>query len=286
VLIETLRHIMAQEPAASEILVLDQTIQHGESIAETLSIWDREGKIRWLRLPFVSVTKAMNRALLEAHYDKILFLDDDVLPAPGLIAGHLSALGRRWAGLVAGRVIQPWEECKAASQDGNFYFAQTSSAWVGEFIGCNFSVWRDLARELGGFDENFVRVGYRFEKEFAYRLERAHHRIYFEPTACVHHLKAASGGTRTFGDHLQSVRPNHSVGAYYCQLRTWSGWPSLVAFLSRLPRSVANRHHLRQPWWIPATVIAELSGIIWALFLAIRGPRYLSKRQTLERKCQ
>ena len=40
-------------------------------------------------------------------------------------------------------------------------------------MGGNFSVRRDIALRLGGFDEQFVRVAYNFEAEFAHRLRRA-----------------------------------------------------------------------------------------------------------------
>ena len=100
-------------------------------------------------------------------------------------------------------------------------------------MGGNFTVRREIALKLGGFDEQFVSVAYNFESEFAYRLCKAGHRIFYEPAASVHHLRSSEGGTRTFGDHLRSFRPNHAVGAYYFILRTWSGWQSLVRFLSR-----------------------------------------------------
>lgn len=280
VLIETLRHLLAQQPPAAEILVLDQSIRHEHATDEALATWQRTGCIRWLRLSEPSVTKAMNQGLLAANCAVVLFVDDDVMPGPDLVAAHFAAHERGGAGLVAGRIIQPWEEGQDLSQTGSFRFAQDRPAWIGEFMGGNFSIERDLALALGGFDENFVRVAYRFEGEFAHRLRLAGHRIYFEPTACIHHLKAGSGGTRTFGDHLRSYRPSHSVGAYYYHLRTWSGWRSLAAILSRPLRAIANRHHLRFPWWIPATVTAELLGLIWAIALALRGARYVGQRTT------
>jgi GT2 family glycosyltransferase len=283
VLVDTIRHLMALGPPADEILVLDQTRQHEEDIEEVLYAWERQGKIRWVRLSAPSITIAMNHGLIAASGEHILFLDDDIVPEPRLVAAHLEALSRSGVGLVAGRVVQPWEEGKLPSQT-RFHFAQNRPAWIGEFMGGNFSIRRELALAIGGFDENFVHVGYRFEAEFAHRLRKEHYRIYFEPAACIHHLKATSGGTRTFGDHLRSYWPSHSVGAYYYHLRTWSGWPSLVALLSRFPRAIANRHHLQRPWWIPATAVAEFSGMIWALWLAVRGPRYISTRQKVEPK--
>ena len=70
------------------------------------------------------------------------------------------------------------------------------------------SVRRDEALRIGGFDKRFVRVAYNFEAEFAYRWRKAGHRIYFQPTAIIHHLRVARGDTRTFGEHLRSARPD------------------------------------------------------------------------------
>ena len=40
----------------------------------------------------------------------------------------------------------------------------------------------------------------------------------------------------------------------------------------RLLRSVATRHHLRKPWYIPVTLVSELLGLFWALGLRLKGP--------------
>ena len=144
-------------------------------------------------------------------------------------------------------------------------------------MGGNFSIRCDTALALGGFDENFVRVAYRFEAEFAYRFRASGRRIYYEPRACLHHLKSVMGGTRTFGEHLTTFKPDHAVGAYYYFLRTWTGWRSLKSFFSRPLRAVATRHHLRHPWWILGTGLAELRGMCWAVALFLRGPRYVTR---------
>jgi GT2 family glycosyltransferase len=281
ILIATIRHLLEFDPRPAEILVLDQTKKHQEIVESTLRDWEVAGAIRFIRLAEPSIPRAMNRGLYEARQDFVLFVDDDIIPAPGLLQKHLFALEKTGAALVAGRVLQPWHEGKDFLEDDVFHFASMRAEWINDFMGGNFSVRRDIALKLGGFDEQFLKVAYNFEVEFAYRLKRAGHRIFYEPAACIRHLRA-SGGTRTFGEHLRTFRPNHAVGAYYCILRTWSGWQSLVRFLGRPPRAVATRHHLRRPWWIPATLIAEFSGMIWALVLAAQGPRYLSPEKSLK----
>ncbi len=288
VLLQTLAHVMAQVPPPGEILVVDQTARHEAETERRLAEWQAAGAIVWLRQAEPSVTQAMNSALASASNDIVLFVDDDVLPEAGLIAAHLEAHRRETNVLVAGRIIQPWQEGVALEDAAAFHFAQTKQAWIGEFMGGNFSVDCREALALGGFDENFVRVAYRFEAEFAWRWRRSGRRILFEPDACLHHLKAPAGGTRSFGQHLTSYRPDHAVGAYYFLLRTVAGPAKLAGILSRPIRAVANRHHLRAPWWIPATLLAELSGMIWAVRLAARGPRYAGPRPdrlVLERGC-
>jgi GT2 family glycosyltransferase len=281
VLLETLKYLLALNPPSSEIVVIDQTEKHSSQVSGTLEAWQASGWIRWLRQKSPSIPGAMNRGLLEASYPFVLFLDDDIIPYPGLVEAHASALEKTGAALVAGRIVQPWQVGRELSDDAGFHFATVRPAWIQDFMGGNFSVRRDIMVQLGGFDERFVRVAYNFEAEFAHRLCRAGYRIYYEPTACIHHLRVSTGGTRTFGDHLRSYRPNHAVGAYYFILRTWSGWHSLGRFLIRPLRSVATRHHLRRPWWIPAAIVAELTGIVWALVLAAQGPRYLSRSKRI-----
>ena len=282
VLIATIGHLLELDPAPAEILVVDQTERHQEIVEHTLRNWEAAGAIRLVRLVEPSITRAMNRGLCEAAQTFVLFVDDDIIPEPGLLEMHWCALERTGAALVAGRVIQPWDEGKDFSKRGSFHFASMQAGWIREFMGGNFTVRRKIALKLGGFDEQFVSVAYNFEAEFAYRLCGAGRQIFYEPAACVHHLKTSEGGTRMFGDHLRSVRPDHAVGAYYYILRTWSGWQSLVQFLRRPLQAIATRHHLYRPWWIPATLVAELSGMGWALVLAAQGPRYLSSSNWLK----
>ena len=278
ILIATIKHLLELEPKPAEILVIDQTEKHKDVVENTLNNWELSGAVKLIHLPEPSIPRAMNCGLCEAKQNFVLFVDDDIIPDPGLLEHHLRALERSGAALVAGRVLQPWQEEGNFSDDDHFHFASTKSGWMCEFMGGNFTVRRDVALRLGGFDEQFVRVAYNFEAEFSFKLNRAGYRIFFEPAACVHHLKASEGGTRTFGDHLKSYRPHHAVGEYYFILRTWSGWQSVSRFLRRPLRAIATQHHIRRPWWIPVTLVAEFSGMVWAILLALRGPRYLSSK--------
>lgn len=274
VLIETIDALRALPVAPDEILIVDQTERHEAATVAALDERVACGAVRCLHLATPSIPRAMNQGLLHARGEVVLFLDDDLLPDAQLIAAHRAAHAAHPGALIAGRVLQPWHEGKAVA-DTPFSFACTVPQDVTEFMGGNFSVARAAALALGGFDENFVKVAYRFEAEFAHRWRAAGHTIRFEPLATIHHLKVAAGGTRAHGLLLTTMAPAHSVGTYYFALRTMAPLRCLAEYLWRPFRSVATRHHLRRPWWIIPSFIAELRGAAWALRLNRHGPRLL-----------
>jgi len=271
VLLDTIDDLLGMQHVAAEILVLDQTEIHQSNTVMRLKKLDETNQIRWLRLDTPSIPKAMNRGLQEAKHEIVLFLDDDICPEPELLNAHLNAHQEYKNILVAGRVIQPWQEIQNFSNDKTFHFASQKSAWISEFMAGNFSVRRGSALALGGFDENFVRVAYRFEAEFAHRWLKAGWQIRYEPAAVIHHLKARHGGTRAFGEHLTTCKPDHAVGAYYYCLSIGA----VGEFLRRPFQAVTTRYHLRYPWQIPLSFLAELWGMIWAVCLFLNGPRYI-----------
>lgn len=276
VLIDTINALLSLTPKPTDLIIVDQTSAHTKPVAAALERLERGGLIRLITLNHPNVAAAMNKGLIAAEHEIVLFLDDDIRPEPTLLEAHIAAHENIGAALVAGRVIQPWQENVASFDSTAFHFATEQPCWLDKFIGANFSVNRQTALALGGFDENFVSVAYNYEAEFSHRLRRAGQRIYFEPAACVHHLKVSSGGTRTYGEHLKTLRPDHSVGDYYFTFRTWGGWKSALSLILRPLRAISTRHHLRRPWWIPLTLIGELRGFLWALSLSLQGPKYIA----------
>ncbi|WP_216901267.1 glycosyltransferase [Synechococcus sp. CCY 9618] len=279
VLVDSVTALLGLDPPPFELLVVDQTPHHDPDCEAQLAAWQEEGRIRWLRLPVPSITGAMNRALLEAQGDRVLFLDDDILPDPQLLTAHRRAGAEDDRAMLAGRVLQPWHNGRSDPEDGPFLFNSLRSQPVEAFMGGNVAIPRKQALALGGFDQNFVKVAYRFEAEFAHRWRQAGHPIQYVPEALIHHLRAERGGTRSYGKHLTTVKPDHAVGRYYFQLRTRPLPVALAECLRGWLASVRSRHHLRHPWWIPPTLLAESLGLLWALRLQARGPALLPTRQ-------
>jgi GT2 family glycosyltransferase len=269
---ETVARLFALDPPPDAIIVVDQSAEANSALVQ----WHREGRIRLIRLDAPSIPRAMNEALLAAATPVVLYLDDDVEPSPGLIAAHERAHepAETWA--VVGQILQPGERPAHFDQpedDLEFHFNHDSGRFVANVMAGNLSVKREHAIAVGGFDENFIGAGYRFETDFALRLHAAGGRIWFSPEASLGHLKLSTGGLRSFGDHRSSPSPAHSAGDYYFAI--FHRAPLWRYALRRLRKNVVTRYHLTHPWTIPTKLTGELRGILLARTLARRGRRLI-----------
>jgi len=285
VLLDTVRALFTLRDRADEVLIVDQTPQPAAAVAEQLRSWDKAGAIRWVRLDRPSIPHAMNIGLQWANSEVVLFLDDDILPGPRLVAAHRAALAASQATWgVVGQVLQPGEEPHAhrgyqpssgLRADLDFPFWSTDSASVSNVMAGNLSVRRERALEAGGFDENFSGSAYRFETEFCRRLLAAGGEVRFEPAASLRHLRVQRGGTRTVGSHLTSASPRHGMGDYYFALQSGLSLESAAYMLRRPFREVCTRFHLRRPWYIPVKLVGEVRAFRAAVTAFRSGPQLL-----------
>ena len=264
---DTVAKLFTLDPPPDEIVVVDQSRDENGALAR----WQDEGRIRLIRLSMPSIPHAMNEALFAATAPIILFLDDDVVPSPGLVAAHERAHDDPSTWVVVGQVLQPGEEPEHIEQSNDeleFRFNDDTGRFVANVIANNMSVKRREAIATGGFDENFIGAAHRFESDFALRVVKAGGKIWFSP------LKLSSGGLRSYGRHLTSPSPAHSVGDYYFAM--FHRRPFWRYAIRRLRQNVATRFHLRHPWTIPGKLIGEFRGLLLGRKLARRGRRLLS----------
>ena len=269
-----------------ELILVDQTAQHLPETERQLQAWSCKGPLRWLRATELNLTLAMNRGLMEACGDVVLFTDDDITPGADMLSAHLTAYRENpdlWA--VVGQVLQPGEEPEklayqprggALMRFMDFPFRRTEGTLIENAMAGNLSVIKAKALMVGGFDENFPPpVAARFETEFAKRLVASGGLIWFEPKASLRHLRAPSGGTRSNGSHLSSALPCFSVGDYYFALRRGQGWEKWAYILKKPFREVRTKFHLKHPWWIPVKLIGELRAFVQAVRANSSGPKLL-----------
>lgn len=285
IVVETLQKVFELEPPPVEIIVVDQTRELAPELERRMNAWNDEGRIRWIRLPQPSIPGAMNHALRVAGGEIVLFLDDDSEPAvQNLVEEHARPYSDPRVSAVVGQVLQPGETPADVQFEGgrdriadlSFPFFSTNASDVTNVIACNLSIRREAAIAIGGFDENFTGTGYRLETDLSWRLADAGRIIRFEPRAAVRHLKAGSGGVRTWGDHLRSSAPTHSMGDYYFALLHLHGARAFAYIARRWRKTILTKFDLTHPWWIPIKIVRELRALREAIAYRRRGRRLMT----------
>jgi GT2 family glycosyltransferase len=268
---ETARRLL--DAGAGEIVIVDQT---PEAHPDLVALHEAR-HIRLIRLDAPSIPRAMNVALLAARTPLVLFLDDDIEPTAALLAAHERAHAGADVWAVVGQILQPGQSPQhhpRPADDLEFRFNHDAACDLANVMAGNLSVKRERALAAGGFDENFTGAGYRFESDFALRLIAAGGRIRFEPAATLRHLKLASGGLRSYGDHRTSPSPAHSTGDYYFAIHHR---PPLWRYaLRRMRKNIFTRFHATHLWTIPGKLVGELRGLMLARRMARRGRRLIA----------
>jgi GT2 family glycosyltransferase len=278
VLLDTLHLVLPLLQAGDELLVVDQTPQHEPAVEQRLYELAGSGAIRWFRRSKAHICAAMNAGAGLARGDILLFLDDDVIPAPSLLEVHRRTLAAPDAPpAVCGQVLQPWNEkpVERVSDFGvEFNAAYNQACDILSLMAGNFAIRRDMYLHVGGMDERFFGPCYRLETELSHRiLRRIGRKGRFVPEASIRHLQAG-GGSRAFGTKDTWKHIGGCVGDYYFALRSLPAWTALKHCGRRLLRAPINRETVKRPWLIPSLFLREMVAWGWAIGQALGAPKY------------
>jgi GT2 family glycosyltransferase len=142
---------------------------------------------------------ARNRGVAASNRPLVLFLNDDMVPRPDLVARHMSQHRRHGSSRVAvlGRVV--WHTSVPRDRlhgwlgwSGALFDFPTGEGLGGDdagwtrFYSCNVSMRRELFVDTGGFDPDF-RFDYE-DLDLGYRLGQRGMRLLYEPQAVTEHL--------------------------------------------------------------------------------------------------
>lgn len=208
---------------------------------------------------------ARNRGARPARGAVLLFLDDDILPAPSLVAEHLAGHAAADHAVVLGQVrvapaarLSPWESYLVARYEQH-YDKLDRPGYALDFWDClsgNVSITRELFDASGGFDASFGACKHD-DIEWGYRLAGLDAQFVYRREALGYHqfAKSPAGGLRdAFTDGWSAVRLAH----HYPALRT----RLLQARWARQPawRRAVARQLLAAPWRLhtAATLAAAL----------------------------
>ncbi|HZV76760.1 MAG TPA: glycosyltransferase [Candidatus Babeliales bacterium] len=129
------------------------------------------------------LARARNAGIARARGERIVFIDDDVLPLPNFVEEHLRAAARRRGAIVRGGAIEvedldelPPPIWTIKNYSGNFFWTT------------NVSVPLATIRAVGAFDESFAEYGWE-DIDVGLRLRAAGVRAVFAPSALVYHFK-------------------------------------------------------------------------------------------------
>jgi glycosyltransferase involved in cell wall biosynthesis len=179
------------EPDVFEVVIVDDGSSDGTS--DALAALHTDYALRSFFQPNAGPARARNRGVQEARGELVLFLDDDVMPEPCLIAEHLGSHGQEAASLVVMGPLaslphydQPWvswEQAKIEAQyramlDG-VYAPTFRQFWTG-----NASLERAHLLEVGGFNHEFPRGE---DVELGARLHKRGLQFRFNPRAVGYH---------------------------------------------------------------------------------------------------
>jgi GT2 family glycosyltransferase len=273
VLVETVERVAQLLRPGDELIVVDQTPRHEPATEAALRRMAITGSIRWYRRNRPHICEAMNAGARLARGAILLFLDDDVVPSPGLLEGHRAALSQPDPPPgTCGQVIQSWHRGpveRVHDFDLGFDPGYNQPCDILGPIGCNFGLRRDIFFDVGGIDENFFGPCYRFEAELSRRIfRRTGRKIRFLPHASLVHLKTA-GGTRSFGEKDTWKHIGGRVGEYYFALRSLPPLACLGYCLRQIMREPLNKYTLRRPWLIPSLFVREVVAWAWAVCRAL-----------------
>jgi glycosyltransferase involved in cell wall biosynthesis len=139
------------------------------------------------------LARARNAGIARARGERLIFIDDDVLPVPSFVAEHLRSHERAPAAIVRGGVINtasfdslPPPVWSLRHYSGNYFWTT------------NVSVSRERLDAVGHFTDTFREYGWE-DIELGLRLRFAGTRAVFNPRALAFHYKPPPRATDVEG---------------------------------------------------------------------------------------
>lgn len=165
------------DPGSFEVIVADDASGDGTAAAVEAYAATAPFRLRVLRLAKMGKPAALNEAIETCEAGVCLFLDDDTIASPQLLAEHLAASRENPRALTIGKLVQrrpngsDWF-VHAYTESWNQRYEELAAKgpdWA-DCYGANFSAPLAVLREVGSFDAGLGAVE---DIELGYRLCRA-----------------------------------------------------------------------------------------------------------------
>lgn len=211
--------------------------------------------------------RARNAGTRATERRLVLFLGDDIIPVPHLVARHLEAHDRHperesavlglsvWHPELTRNRVMRWMESSGVQFD--YDGIRGEDAGWGRFYSSNASLKRDFFLDVGGFDQEFE---YDYEDlDFAFRAHEKGLKLWFERDAVGRHLHEYDL------DRLRRRYGSHAVGErMMCRKHPW-----FEPFFFERVRGAAALPAVSPAWPVINDLINDLVGD--------RGPQRLAR---------
>jgi len=263
-LANTLLDLLDQDQDPIEILIVDQSDAPSRA---SLDMQERyPDKITYHKVTFRGLPLARNFGWQNARHDAIVYVDDDIRCGRQLVSQHTVALRKKGVGVVAGGIEEPNRPRPMPRNMGEFVrwtatpiggFDSKQERYIDQARGCNFSTWKRVLEEVGGFDESLnVGAALYEELEYCLRVKKAGYGVFFSPNARLTHLIAPDNGCRV-PDAVKYVHSYaHNKSVVIRRYLTWYQKPTALLHIGKvaLAYSWANKNPLVVPSVLSGTV--------------------------------
>lgn len=238
-----------ESPPDFEVVVVDDG--SGDSTAERLRAYTPPYPFRPLFQENSGPARARNRGVSEARGTHVLFLGDDTVPEPALLAVHAETHAKAGENPVAVLGYTTWPRERKVSpflHHINEYGLQFGYALIENpdavpfnfFYTSNASLPRRLLEEAGLFDTTFPHAAWE-DIELAYRLSKSGMKILYRPGAVARHYHDI-----TFSSFRRRQEKSGEAAAIFFEKH-----PELGGFLG-VPQALTRS----TPWFVRERVVA------------------------------
>lgn len=205
----TLLLLLDQDTLPRTVIVVNQTPGIRAADPHVVRRYQETGvALFWINRELPSLCGARNDALRASTSEICLFLDDDIIPAAGLVRLHWERYldGAGWVA-VGGQVWHRLTEVAVHHLSLKEPYLGTTPALLhrellpgGPLFGGHFSVRREVALAVGGWDEAFVGSANWEEGDIINRLRARGLPFVWDPHPWLIHLRLPVGGCRIPGN--------------------------------------------------------------------------------------
>lgn len=262
VLWKSVAGLLPQLADGDEVLVVDQNrppLRPPPGLADP--------RVRLIRLDVPSLTRARNAGIAASRNPLLVFLDDDILPDPRLLAAFREAAAANPGRIVTGVVEQEDKPVDVPTpgivdlRDGRIAtnFSRPLSGETPFFPGGLALIPRGALPPRPWFDPDFRGASQGEEIDFSLRVRARGVRIVADPAVRILHLKAAEGGCRS-----PEFRRRFWLDHVFNQALFYGRHgrlPHVAAFLRRL-RGFVEFHSRRPGGGHEAGSVARAAGLV------------------------